>query len=75
MVGAIAPRVEIDYPRRLQVLDAIEQQQLSRSTVLGKHAKISTAAAERRAQREAFALVLDGAGEHGVGSPYSHRRR
>src|SRR5207247_5615373 len=41
----------------------------------GKHAEIGAAAAERRAQREAFALMLDGVGGHGVGSLCSHRRR
>ena len=62
MKGAIGVRIAIDPARRLGVIDAIEQQQLSRSTVLGKHAEISADAVERLTQREAFPLVTDGAG-------------
>ena len=75
MVGAIALWLEVDYPRRFGVFYVIEQQQLSSGTVLGKHAEIDAVATERRAQREAFASVLDGVGGHGIGSPCSHRRR
>jgi hypothetical protein len=59
---AIASPVEIDHPRRLGVVYVIEQQRLSGRAVLGKHAKIGPVAVERRARREAFALVLDGVG-------------
>jgi len=64
MVGAIGARVEIDHPRRFGIIDAIEEQQLSCSTVLGKHAEIGAAAAERRAKREASAPVLNDADGH-----------
>ncbi len=38
MVHAVDAGVEIDDPGRFRVVHAIEQQQLNRSTVFGKHA-------------------------------------
>ena len=55
MVGAVRPRIEVDDPRGLWGVDAIEQQQLSRRVVFGENAEIGAPGNEGRAQRVTLA--------------------
>src|SRR5215510_3326853 len=66
VVRAIAPRVEIDNPRRLRAINVVKQQYLRARTAFGEHAEIGAPGDQRRSQRETLALALDKASRHDV---------
>jgi len=55
VIGAVGPWIERDYGRRPWVIHAVEQAQLDARAMLGKHAEIGAAIAERGAERKAAA--------------------